>query len=266
MDNITTQTSFDRYCELIIIDAQSPENEAATIKRYLDRYPSIVYRRMTSRIGIYEAWNVGVEMSRGRYLTNTNLDDLRREDSLEIQAGALDAMPFADVIYQDFYTTFDPTLSWEEVAAFGYKSDLPVLTAHNMLHFNSPHSAPMWRKRLHDELGLFDASFKSAGDYEFWMRCLAAGKTFLKVNEPHVIYYQNPKGLSTRADTRGLVEAHMITRKYGHQLIPPAMTGDFDQFLSDIGTPDHAGENRNRYLAAQAGLRALARSFKQGAP
>ena len=262
MDNITGQTGFDRHCELIIIDAESPENEGETITRYLERHPSIVYQRKNSRIGIYEAWNVGVDCARGRYLTNTNLDDLRRADSLEIQAGALDAMPFADVVYQDFYTTFDPSLDWEEVAAFGYKSDLPVITAHNMLQFNSPHNAPMWRKALHDELGLFDASLKSAGDYEFWMRCLNAGKSFIKVNEPHVVYYQNPKGLSTRADTRGLVEAHAITRKYGAQLMPPAMTHDYDRFLEDIGLAGHTSEHRNRYLTAQAGLRNLARSFK----
>ena len=262
MDNITGQTGFDRHCELIIIDADSPENEGDTIRRYLDRHPSVVYRRMNSRIGIYEAWNVGVEMARGRYLTNTNLDDLRRADSLEIQAGALDALPFADVVYQDFYTTFDPALSWEEVAAFGYKSDLPILTPHNMLHFNSPHNAPMWRKALHDELGLFDASFKSAGDFEFWMRCLSAGKTFYKINEPHVVYYQNPQGLSTKADSRGLLESHAITRKYGPGLMPAAMTRDFDGFLADIGTPDAPSGDRNRYLATQKSLRNLARNFK----
>ncbi len=61
----------------------------------------------------------------------------------------------------------------------------------------------MWRRRLHDELGLFDTRYRSAGDYEFWLRCAAAGKVFHRVADPHVVYYQNPQGYSTRADTTG---------------------------------------------------------------
>lgn len=266
MDNITSQTCFDRHCELIIVDAESPENEVETIARYLDRHPGVRYQRMNSRVGIYEAWNIGVQMARGRYLTNTNLDDLRRRDSLEIQAGALQALPFADVVYQDFYYSFDPGLDWEGVAAFGYRSDVPVITPYNMLRFNSPHNAPMWRRSLHDELGLFDASFRSAGDYEFWMRCLAAGKTFYKVNEPHVVYYQNPKGLSTRSDTRGLVEARAILRQYAPHLIARAFAAPLRDFAQDmLGLPPGLCEDEtDRGMLAQRAMRDLARRSKSG--
>ena len=266
MDNMTSQTCFDKHCELLIIDADSPENEADTIEHYLRDHPNIHYRRMNSCIGIYEAWNIAVAMAKGDYLTNANLDDLRREDSFEIQAGVLDEFPFVDVVYQDFYYSFDPRLSWEEVAAFGYKSTLPVITHHNMLYFNSPHNAPMWRKSLHDELGLFDASYKSAGDYEFWLRCLTADKMFFKVNEPHVVYYQNPKGLSTRADTRGIVEAKAISRKYAPLLISKELTCDFVNYLDQLADPDlDPGDfsTCDRHIAAQRALRDLARRFKQ---
>jgi glycosyltransferase involved in cell wall biosynthesis len=267
MDNITSQTCFGKHCELIIVDAESPENEAQTIERYLRDHPNIRYKRMNSRIGIYEAWNIGVEMAEGKYLTNANLDDLRRDDSFEIQAGVLDTLPFVDVVYQDFYYSFDPRLNWDEVAAFNYKSTLPVITHHNMQYFNSPHNAPMWRKSLHDELGLFDASFKSAGDYEFWLRCLTAKKRFFKVNEPHVVYYQNPKGLSTRADTRGVVEAKAISRKYAPLLTARRLTCDFDEFLRELANHDADIQDfphRDRYLTSQRALRDLTRRFKQG--
>lgn len=264
MDNITSQNGFDRHCELIIVDADSPENEAETIARYVSRHPGVRYQRMNARVGIYEAWNIGVQMARGSYLTNTNLDDLRRRDSFEIQAGALQSLPFVDVVYQDFYFSFDPYLDWEGVAAFGYKSDLPVITPYNMLRFNSPHNAPMWRKSLHDEVGLFDASFKSAGDYEFWMRCLAAGKTFYKINEPHVVYYQNPKGLSTRADTRGLIEARQILKKYAPKLIAPAFNAPLATYAAQmLGLPAEAcAAERDRGMLAQIALRDLARRQK----
>ena len=192
LDNIVTQTSFDRS-ELIIIDAERPEREWEVIESYQRIYPNIVYRRINYRLGVYDAWNVGIDLSRGKYLTNTNLDDLRRRDSIELQTALLDSEPNVDVVYQDFYYSFDPDLSFDQVERFGFKSHLPIITPANMLLFNSPHNAPMWRKSLHDELGPFDNRYKSAGDWEFWMRCLASRKTFRKINIPHVVYYQNPE-------------------------------------------------------------------------
>jgi glycosyltransferase involved in cell wall biosynthesis len=270
MDNITSQTIFDEYCELIIVDADSPENESSVIERYMAKHKGIQYLRMNYRIGIYDAWNVGVKAARGDYLTNTNLDDLRRRDSLELQASVLDNLDFVDVTYQDFYYSFDPGLTPEQVAAFGYKSNLPVVTPYNMITYNSPHNAPMWRKRLHDELGMFDTSYKSAGDYEFWMRCLAANKTFFKLNEPHVIYYQNPHGLSTRADTRGVVEGRDVHRRYSRPLISQNITSELKEFGANaLGlTAAHAqmlqGDISDRYAFVQAELRHLARTTKFG--
>ena len=75
--NITSQTLFEES-ELIIIDAASPEGEHEVIADYQSRHPNIIYERINYRIGIYDAWNRAVELSRGTYLTNTNLDDLRR--------------------------------------------------------------------------------------------------------------------------------------------------------------------------------------------
>lgn len=265
MDNITSQDGFDDYCELVIVDADSPEGEHETIKRYLARHRNINYIRVNYRIGIYDAWNVAAKAARGEYLTNTNLDDLRRHDSLALQAGALDNLPFADVVYQELYYTFDPRLSFADIAAFGHETMLPVVTPANLMKFNSPHNAPMWRRRLHDELGYFDIRYKSAGDYEFWMRCLAAGKKFYKLNDPHVAYYQNPEGLSTRPDTRGVAEAMEVTRTYARKIVPRDVVisrGDYVRALG-LAWPEDADDGRlDRYHLAQQALRNLARRNK----
>ena len=141
LENIVSQTLFDRS-ELIIVDADSPEHEGDVVEAYRKVYPNIVYKRINYRLGIYDAWNVGVEMARGRYLTNTNLDDLRRHDSIALQAAFLDAEPEIDVVYQDFFYSFDSDLTFEQVAAFGFKSELPILTPHNLQLFNSPAQCP----------------------------------------------------------------------------------------------------------------------------
>ena len=252
LDNITRQTLGENF-ELIIIDANSPDGEDEVIEQYRKAFPNIRYERMNYRIGIYDAWNVGVGLARGDYLTNTNLDDLRRRDSLEVQAAALDAVPFADVVYQDFFYTLDPNLTFEQIEAYGFRSALPLVTPNNLLACNSPHNAPMWRKRLHSELGLFDTSFKSAGDHDFWLRCLQAGKVFYKINAPHVVYYQNPDGLSTRPGSAGIVEGRRIQRRYGRKLISPDLYLDRDSLEAKLRSvsggltaPDDGGPTYER--------------------
>jgi hypothetical protein len=123
----------------------------------------------------------------------------------------------------------------------------------------------MWRRRLHDTLGPFDARFRSAGDYDFWLRCMAAGKVFYKLNDPHVVYYQNPKGLSTRPDSRGVVEARELSKRYARQLTAPEMLLDADEFLRQVCP--HAmgpaeGHALDRYALVQQELRQAAARLK----
>jgi hypothetical protein len=93
----------------------------------------------------------------------------------------------------------------------------------------------MWRKSLHDELGLFDTRYRSAGDYEFWLRCVVAGKNFRKINTPHVVYYQNPKGISTRPDTRGMEEFYDVLRRYSSKLMSRTLLLSRQDFFAELG-------------------------------
>ncbi len=256
LENITSQTLFDRS-ELIIVDANSPENEEELVARFQEIYPNIIYKRINYRIGVYDAWNVGVQMARGKFLTSTNVDDIRRRDSFAIQATALDRNPWADVVYQDFFYSFDGSLGFDEVASFEFKSELPIVTANNLLVFNSPHNAPMWRKSLHDELGLFDTLFKSAGDWEFWLRCLYNGKKFYKTNTPHVVYFQNPDGISTRADTRGVEEAREVLRRYSRKLMPAHLLMSRQTFAEALGAVPDWDWDMSYYDVVQRQLKLL---------
>ena len=265
MENITSQSCFDDYCELVIIDADSPENEAKVIEKYCRSRTNIIYHRVNYRIGIYDAWNLGVRMARGEYITSTNVDDLRRNDSLELQAGTLDSLPFVDVVYQDFFYSWESGLHYEEVARFGFKSNLPVVTAYSLMDFNAPHNAPMWRKRLHDELGYFNTSYKSAGDYEFWIRCLLANKSFFKLNDPHVVYYYNPDGISTTADSRGAQEVQAILKEYGRRLVSENVGMSEASFSREVPARAVARQEviPSRYGLCQQALRLLAIDSKR---
>ena len=151
--------------------------------------------------------------------------------------------------------SLDPKLSFEEIESFCFKSSLPIVTPHNMMEFNSPHNAPMWRKSLHDELGFFDASFNSAADWEFWLRCLLKGKQFFKLNRPHVAYYYNPEGLSTRPDVRTVEEIDRIAAVYRDRLISPRLSTSRAGFAESIGLADDV--DGSPYELVQLQLRKL---------
>ena len=63
-----------------------------------------------------------------------------------------------------------------------------------------PHASPMWKRSLHDDAGKFDDTFKSAGDWEMWLRAASKGKKFKKIPNVLGLYYFNPKGISTNPD------------------------------------------------------------------
>ena len=69
-----------------------------------------------------------------------------------------------------------------------------------MLRGNLPHNNPMWRKNLHETFGYFREDYKSASDWEFWLRCVFGGSKFKKLQDTLGIYYFNPNGMSTNKD------------------------------------------------------------------
>ena len=57
LQEIVKQTVFDK-CELLIINANSPENEEQIVRRYMERYPNIFYKKLDEDPGLYAVWNL----------------------------------------------------------------------------------------------------------------------------------------------------------------------------------------------------------------
>jgi hypothetical protein len=197
LEDITSQTIFKEKCELILINANSPGNEEPVIKKYMDKYPNIIYKKLDKDPGVYGVWNMGVKMANGEFLTNANMDDRKSPWSLEKHAKALFLSKDSDLVYADSYIVHEPNKKWSEVPKQSQRYNFEQFSAQAMLRGNLPHNNPMWRKTLHEKFGYFNEEYKSASDWQFWLTCVAGGSKFTKINEVLGIYYFNPKGIST---------------------------------------------------------------------
>lgn len=158
---------------------------------------------------VYEAWNLGIEQATGEYLTNANSDDILYPDALQTLATALDSNKTYSVSYFD----------WERVLKHG---EAPIGTfrfAEGGLDklmegcFLGP--GPMWRKSLHAKYGLFDATFKSAGDYEFWLRLAYNGEKFFHIRgNPLGAHLEREDGLEHRSPNLTIWETAKARAKY----------------------------------------------------
>jgi len=211
--NVLSQ-SIIQNCQLILISVDPTDAERQKLDSIFAGLPFVKLIFVDERIGIYEAWNLAIRSSTAPFITNMNVDDLRHPESLRIQVGDLLASG-SDVVYQDVYYTLKHGLDWASIESIGMRSKLPQVTTQTLARgINCPHNAPMWRRELHDRIGLFDDTFRSAGDHDFWIRASIAGATFFKSEYPHVAYFINPEGMSTKIDSPGRREGIAILEKY----------------------------------------------------
>ena len=201
MKDITSQTIFKEKCELVIINANSPGNEEEVILRYKEQFPdNIVYEKLDEDPGIYGTWNHAISISSGEFITNANLDDRKSKESLERHALSLCSSKEVDLVYTDMLITDKINETWENNTSNGRKYNMPEFSFEALKMVNMPHASPMWRRALHDKYGMFDESYRSAGDWEMWLRAASQGSQFKKAAGTYNLYCFNPKGVSTNPE------------------------------------------------------------------
>ena len=216
LSEVVTQTIFDK-CELIILDANSPENEAEIINNFCNRYDNIVYKKLNQRLSVQETMNLGIKMSTGEFLTLWNVDDTHKFNALEVLAKSLVVDNRVDLVYADSYQTTKENETYDNNSSHGslYEHSRYEFSKENMIKC-LPGPMPMWRKELNNKYGLFDEKLKFAGDWEMWLRAVSMGSRFKKIEQVLGLYYFNPEGLSTSTEKRQqrFFEEREIFHKY----------------------------------------------------
>jgi glycosyltransferase involved in cell wall biosynthesis len=173
LDSLFQQSAFARgEVEVILVDSGSPTNELEVFEALYGQMDHLLYVRTADRETIQAAWNRGITLSRGKYLSF--LVATRR-----CCRGALDDL--ADILDKDAGT------DWVMADSFivnldeqgGYASDgMPYLRTNGTREHAFLDTSyvswvgGMYRREIHEKHGYYDSAFGAAGDTEFKGRVL----------------------------------------------------------------------------------------------
>ena len=169
------------HIEYIVIDGGSTDGTIDVLRRYDDR---IDYWASEPDSGIFDAMNKGIDLVQNSetYVLFANSDDrLYAPSALERLVAGGDG---ADLVYGRMVLT-----DGEVSTTMGREVVLRDLAA-EMLY----QPATMTRRRVFDEVGKFDTSFRIAGDYDFLVRCFAHPVTTRYV--PEIVSRMQMGGIS----------------------------------------------------------------------
>lgn len=123
--------------------------------------------------GIYDAFNKGVQRAKGEWLLFLGADDkLADENALKRSIDWLDTLP-PDVLWCYGELVYHGPTSDERWGAPWEKIKSKFCNAANMV--GVPHPATFHRKALFKAIGMFDASYRIAGDYDLLLRAVISG-------------------------------------------------------------------------------------------
>jgi len=194
--------------EIVIIHNEPSDYEIELIQSSKKEIKAkIVHHIVDRRETLYKSWNRGIKLASGRYITIWNVDDVRLPDSLARQARILDEESDLDFTYGDQI----------DIQSYGETKGVRIIVpeyAENPGLFLTGFyigSFPMWRRSLHDVAGYFDEQFRSAGDYDFFVRAArnrAGGKTAGVLG-----YYLASQGIS-KSGSMNNIERTFVELRY----------------------------------------------------
>jgi glycosyltransferase involved in cell wall biosynthesis len=224
---------FDDF-EWLVIDGASTDGTLEVLNRYR-RHMSFFVSEPDG--GIYEAMNKGIQEARGEYLLFLNGGDaladslvlarlFRYETDNRILAPLKPALK-ADIVFGEVVARETGLMPWP-VLPMGRRR--PGLIYFKM--YSLPHQAAFIRKRLFEKIGPYDTSYKTAGDYEWFMRAILRGRASYEY-VPLVVSIFNFDGVSSRGGSAsfypGYVERNRAYRKYA--LNPLVLVNDLIRAL-----------------------------------
>lgn len=184
---------------------------------------------LKENLGVAGALNNGLSHINSPYIARIDADDLAHPARLDKQLAFLDSNPRIDVC-STWMEMFYDDRSHENSILMKPVSDRAIKTA-LIQYCSMSHPASLFRKTFFDDVGVFDARFDFAEDYDLWCRGALLGKCYANLPEALTKYRKHEGQV-------GQVKRHLqyerdlaIKRKYISALLGGEAAGHLPEFL-----------------------------------
>lgn len=182
--------------EYIVIDGGSTDNTTAIIKKYENQISTWISEKDD---GISDAFNKGIQRSKGEIIGIINADDWYENDAVE---KVVAKFTNADVVYSDMQL-------WKnDEKDFIVKGNHQFLTKEMTVN----HPSVFVRTACYKQFGLFDTRYELAMDYDLMLRLKINGSRFVYI--PEVLANMRWQGVSDKNWFTGCKETLLIKNKY----------------------------------------------------
>jgi glycosyltransferase involved in cell wall biosynthesis len=206
--------------ECLVVDDGSTDDTAERVSRFIERDPRFRFLRQANAKQA-AAKNNGLRNSAGQYIQFLDADDLIEPQKFEKQVEYLEAHPEVDIFYgsmryfgsenpaERLYWIWGENKPWmPEVSGRG-KEVLTALVRHNIMVINSP----LIRRSVVDKVGPFDDRLPPAEDWDYWLRCAAAGMRFEFNDAPGTLALVRYHTSSSSSDRRSMYASMKLIRQ-----------------------------------------------------
>lgn len=182
IDSMLAQTLVD--FQLIVVDDNSPDETAQIVARYRD--PRLIYARNPSNLGPEGNWNRCLELATGRYFKLLPHDDLLAPTCLERQSAILESdTGQALALVFGARNVIGPDGRGLAIRRYGRAGSqrLPAQTvwaqcARRGTNVLGEPGSVMFRRKLAQRVGCFDARYPYVIDLDYWLRLLDHGDAY----------------------------------------------------------------------------------------
>jgi glycosyltransferase involved in cell wall biosynthesis len=187
---------YDQW-ELIVVEDGSVGPTEEIVAAFASRHPDhrVRYIRNEKNRGAGYSRNTGFAESTGEFIALLDSDDRWLPDHLTVSVEALCSGRY-DIVYSTVLMVADGS---DQVLGIWGPEDGELTNFPQSLfgrNFVTP-SASVMRRSVVGEIGPWSTTHGYCEDYDFWLRCATAGKTFHCVGGCHCLYRKNHPGATT---------------------------------------------------------------------
>lgn len=208
LDRLPRQTFFNRM--EVVLDHNEPERgEVELVRKFQKKYPGRLKHIIVKKVDpIGSSMNRCIYNAKGKFLTIWNVDDLRTDNSIELQYKQIKKSEKVGFVYGN-YTVVKEFGSIKGEFIDHKNFDKNELTQSMIL---GPFF--MFKKNLCKKIGFFDEQLLQGADFDFAIR-LALASLGRKVYKNLGYYLNAQKGLSTKPNSLQPIEKDLICMRYG---------------------------------------------------